>query len=127
MTKELSNETEQKVLEKPAEQGRNIDIRSSSVPGSPLLFNPFQNIGFFSFRYSYQEMSSSEGKTHVHSRQYRYENGKLSTEEFEGTADGIIYDQAVQNMRHLIADSMNFFFQPFASMIPSESGKKDKG
>ncbi|MCI0654406.1 MAG: hypothetical protein L0Y39_08005 [Methylococcaceae bacterium] len=126
MSKELSNETEQKAVEIPAEMDKNIDTRSSPLPQSPLLFNPFRNTGFFSFRYSYQEISASEGKTHVRARQCRYENGKLSSEEFEGTTDGQVYDQAVKHMQHLIADSMGFFLKSLATMMPFTSAKKDR-
>lgn len=125
MSKDLRNETPREITERPDDPAKEIVTPSSSLPANPFLFNPFMGSGFFSFRYSYREMSSANGKTHVRGHQYRYENGKLSSEEFEGTADGAIYDQAVSNMQNLVADSMNFFFKSFTSIIPSYR-KNDK-
>lgn len=126
MTKEITTRTEARLREKSAEQEKKLDRPSASSPSVPLFFNPFLNRGFFSFRYSYQEMSSVKGQTHVFSREYRYENGKLSSEEFEGTTDGIVHEKAVQNMQSLVANSMDFFVKSFFSMLPSVPGKKDR-
>src|SRR5438128_10828989 len=52
--------------------------------------------GFFSFRYSYTEFSSQGGRTRVKAKQARLEDGKLSTEAFEGEIDGNAYDEVVR-------------------------------
>jgi hypothetical protein len=126
MSKDLRKKTTQEIAEQAADPDQEIVTSSTSLPANPFLSNPFLRGGFFSFRYSYREMSSLNGKTHVRGHQYRYENGKLSSEEFEGTADGAVYDQAVKNMQNLAADSMNLFFRSFASLLPTSSRNKDK-
>ncbi|MGR9105484.1 MAG: hypothetical protein ACU843_00995 [Gammaproteobacteria bacterium] len=126
MSKEIVNQSKAEIAEKAAGPDKQLAAPVVPRPGGPLFFNPFLNAGFFSFRYSYGEMSSSDGKTQIRAHQYRYENGKFSSEEFEGTTDHTVYDQAVQNFQHLVADSMNFFFQPFASILPRTSNPKEK-
>jgi len=56
---------------------------------------------FFSFRYSSTEVSVADGKTRVKSRQARLEDGKLTSEAFEGELDRSAYEQAVgEAQRH---------------------------
>ncbi len=125
MSKDLRNETTREIAERPADPDQEFATSSSSLPGNPFLFNSYLSSSFVSFRYSYREMSAANGKTSVRGRQYRYENGKLSSEEFEGTVAGAVYEQAMRNMQNLVADSVTMFFKSFASMIPSYR-KNDK-
>ena len=58
---------------------------------------------FFSFRYSFTEVSLVGGRTRVKSRQARFEDGKLTSEAFEGELDHTTYDQMVsQAQRHFL-------------------------
>jgi len=50
---------------------------------------------FFSFRYSATEISLVDGKTRVRSRCARFEDGKLSSETFEGELDRGAYERMV--------------------------------
>ena len=50
---------------------------------------------FFSFRYSYTEISAAGGKARVKSRRTRFEDGKLTSEAFEGELDRSAYEQMV--------------------------------
>ena len=50
---------------------------------------------FFSFRYSYTEISASGGKARVKSSRARFEDGKLTSEAFEGELDRSAYEQMV--------------------------------
>jgi hypothetical protein len=54
---------------------------------------------FFSFRYSCTEISALGGKAHVKSRKTRFEDGKLSSEAFEGDLDRSAYEQAVRQVQ----------------------------
>ncbi|MGH8475607.1 MAG: hypothetical protein ACRERV_01595 [Methylococcales bacterium] len=126
MSKEPSTDMKQKALPSSAEANQPVATPASALPERPVHFNPFFNRGFFSFRYSYREMSSSGGKTHVRGQNYRYEDGKLSSEHFEGTADGNVYDQAVRNAEILVTDSLNLFFKSLGSLFPSDPAKKNR-
>jgi hypothetical protein len=59
---------------------------------------------FFSFRYSSTEVSMVGGRTRVKSRQARFEDGKLTSEAFEGELDRrTAYDRMVaQAHRHFL-------------------------
>jgi len=55
---------------------------------------------FFSFRYSYTEVSASGGKARVKSRKARFEDGKLTSEAFEGELDRGAYEQMESQAQH---------------------------
>jgi hypothetical protein len=58
---------------------------------------------FFSFRYSSTEVSMVDGRTRVKSREARFEDGKLTSEAFEGELDRNAYDRMVaQAQRHFL-------------------------
>ena len=67
---------------------------------------------FFSFRYSSTEVSLVDGKTRVKSRQARFEDGKLTSEAFEGELDRSAYDQAVGEAQRQFWRSLSLFM-PF--------------
>jgi hypothetical protein len=66
---------------------------------------------FFSFRYSYTKVSSRGGRTRVEARQARLEDGKLSTEAFEGELDGHVYDELVRQAQQYVLDQMTWFLR----------------
>jgi hypothetical protein len=80
--------------------------------------------GWISFTYSQREISSVGGKTHVRSREYRFENGKLEAETFEGTLGGAAYGQAIEQAQKLVAAQTNAFLSFFSAFLPPAS--KDK-
>jgi len=51
--------------------------------------------GFVSFQYSYTEVSSHAGRTHVRSNKTLFADGKLTREAFEGELEGDAYRQMV--------------------------------
>ena len=73
---------------------------------------------FFSFHYSYTEMTAVGGKTHVKSRKTRFEDGKLSDETFEGDLDRSAYEQAVSRMQQSAVDHMALFLESLALLLP---------
>lgn len=79
-----------------------------SAPSSP----------FFSFSYSFTEVSLVNGQTQVRSRQARLVDGKLQTEEFEGTLGGVAYAQAIAESQRLLAEQTSFLLRQFSQLLP---------
>ena len=74
---------------------------------------------FLSFRYSYTEVSASGPTARVKFRSARYEDGKLTTETFDGELDRGAYDRMVSEaQRHLLGQAGLFarLFLPFLSL-----------
>lgn len=67
---------------------------------------------FFSFQYSSTEISVVDGRTRVTSRQARFEDGKLTSDAFEGELDRSAYDQMVSQARRYFWRSLSLFL-PF--------------
>lgn len=59
-------------------------MREEHAPLAPPLRPPQ---GMFSFRYSCTEVYSQDGQMHVRMKQTQYQDGRLRTEECEGTVD----------------------------------------
>jgi hypothetical protein len=73
---------------------------------------------FLSFRYSYTEISALGGKTHVKSRKTRFEDGKLTSEAFEGELDRSAYEQMVDQAQQYVLGQTALFLKAFASLLP---------
>lgn len=62
--------------------------------------------GFLSFRYSSTVVSSRGGRTQVRSKRVSLEDGKLSSESFEGELDGRAHEEAVRRAeQHVLEDA----------------------
>jgi len=71
---------------------------------------------FLSFRYSYTELSAVGGRARVKSRNARYEDGKLTTEVFDGELERSAYDRMVSEAQRHILGQAGFlarWFLPF--------------
>lgn len=79
---------------------------------------PFSAFPFFSFSYSFHEITLVDGQTRVRSRQARFVDGKLETEEFDGTASGDVYTNAVAESQRLLAEQTNFLLRQFTQFLP---------
>ncbi len=72
------------------------------------ILNPAgRNSPFISFRYSYREVSSVGGNTYVKAKEKKFENGRFTSEEFEGVAPG----------NHATAEIQKMFFGQIASLL----------
>ena len=77
------------------------------------------------FQYSYTEISMSDGRASGRSHSTKLENGKLTSETFEGQADPSAYHRAVDDaQRRFIAQTAAMLesltgFLPFARRRPS--------
>jgi uncharacterized membrane protein YkgB len=86
------------------------------------ILNPvIKNSPFISFRYSYREVSSVGGNTYVKAKEKKFENGKFTSEEFEGVTPG----------NHMAAEMQKMFFGQIALLVKAftaflPSAKRDK-
>ncbi|HVK55763.1 MAG TPA: hypothetical protein VM532_12130 [Burkholderiales bacterium] len=80
---------------------------------------------FFSFRFSYTEVSSKGDKTHVQARETRFENGKMTSQTFEGTAGPEVYDDIVTAMQNHFVNQTAFFMKSLSLFLPFSSRKPD--
>lgn len=73
---------------------------------------------FISFHYSYRELSSVNGQTRIRSKQKRFSNGKLESEEFEGTLGGHVYDRVVSDMQKYFFNQIDTMLKPISMFLP---------
>ena len=78
---------------------------------------------FLSFRYSYTEISASGGKAQVKSRKTRFEDGKLTSEAFEGELDRRSYEQTVSQAQQHFLGQTALLMKSLSWLLPS-SGKR---
>jgi hypothetical protein len=88
-----------------------------AYPVSPL--RPSNLSGMFTFRYSCTEIYAEDGNIHVKTKQTRYQDGRLTSEECEGTLDGRAYDRMVSEAQGYflsqVGNFMKLLYAPFAS------------
>jgi len=102
------------------------EIMNRPVNHDVEFFDPVPNKSpFVSFRYSYKEVSSGSGRTHIRSKEKSFENGKYKSEEFEGTLDGNVYPSMVGEIQKHILNQIAVFLKPFSMFLPF-GGLKDK-
>lgn len=92
---------------------REVEQDAVEVIGPAPRANPF-----LSFRYSYTEISASGGRARVKSRKTRFEDGKLTSEAFEGELDRSAYEQMVGQAQQYVLGQTALFLKAFASMLP---------
>ena len=81
---------------------------------------------FFSFRYSYKEVSLADGKTRIRAKEHRFQDGKLTSEEFEGTMDGAVYEDAVKQTQDFVVGQISSVLRLFSALLPFSSRPKAK-
>lgn len=103
---------------KLAERARARPIRKTEGGPVDMLAPTTRTSSFLSFRYAYTEMSVLGGTAHVKSRSARFEDGKLTSEAFEGELDRSAYDRAVGDAQRQVADQAAHLFKSFAWFLP---------
>ena len=78
---------------------------------------------FVSFRYSYTEISASGGKARVRSRKARFEDGKLTSEAFEGELERSAYERMVSDAQHQFLGPAALVMKSLSWLLPF-SGKR---
>jgi hypothetical protein len=103
---------------------RELDrVRNAIVPVDeqdradfPVSFS--RPAGFVTFRYSSTEVFSQGGNLHVKMKETRYQDGRLTSEECEGTLDRQAYNQMVHEAQGYFLNQMagfvKLFFAPFS-------------
>jgi hypothetical protein len=105
-------------------KGINKEIEKATK-GEIEVLEPMQKMSpFISFQYSYKEISSINGHTHIRSKEKRFANGKMESEEFEGTLGGHVYERMVSDMQRHFFNQMELFLKPFSMFLPF--GSRDR-
>jgi len=87
--------------------------------GAMDVLEPLQRMSpFISFHYSYREIASVNGRTRIRSKEKRFADGRLESEEFEGTLGGHVYDNVVTGMQRQLLRQMEAFLKPFSMLLP---------
>jgi len=73
---------------------------------------------FLGFHYSCSEMTAHGDRAHVRARKASLENGKLTMENFEGTMDRVVFDQAAERAQAFMLGQTRQFLNLFAAMSP---------
>ena len=74
---------------------------------------------FFTFRYSHTEISAVGGKARVKSRQLHLEDGKLTTETFEGDVDRTTYARMIDNAQRYFLNQTALIAKSLSWLLPS--------
>ena len=78
---------------------------------------------FVSFHYSYTEISAFGGKARVRSRKTRLEDGKLTSEAFDGELDRSAYERMVSEAQHYFLGQTALLMKSLSWLLPF-SGKQ---
>ena len=73
---------------------------------------------FSSFRYSHIEVTADGGKAHLRARNTRFEDGKLTSESFEGELEVGAYDELVERTQQYVAHQTAHFLRAFSLFLP---------
>lgn len=92
---------------------------ASQLPTTPLE-RLASSGSMVSFSYSYREISSSNGQTHIKAKQTTFENGTMRSEEMEGTLSQDSAGRMQQAMQQQFRQQMNalLHFSPFSAFLP---------
>lgn len=99
-------------------KGVSKDIEKSPRREVEVLEPVQRTSPFISFHYSYREISSVNGRTHIRSKEKRFADGRLESEEFEGTLDGHVYDEMVTGLQRQFLDRVEALMRPFSMFLP---------
>jgi hypothetical protein len=91
-----------------------VDASELVAQGSPRV----SGSGFFSFRYSSTIVSSHGGRTQVKAKRVSLQDGKLSTESFEGELDGHVHDDAVHRAQQEVLEEAAPLLRILRWMLP---------
>jgi hypothetical protein len=72
---------------------------------------------FLSFRYSCRSIYSDGVNTHVKEKERRFENGRIESEDFEGSMDQSVYHQVAKEMHRYLEMQMDFLLRPFSFLL----------
>jgi hypothetical protein len=82
--------------------------------------------GFFTFRYSSTEIFSQGGELHVKMKETTYQDGRLKSEECEGTLDRRAYDRMVSDAQVYFLNQAAGFLRLLFAPLSSRGRRWDK-
>lgn len=103
---------------KLAERSRARPVRKIESDAVDVLTPTTRSSPFLSFHYSYTEMSVLGGKARVKSRNARFEDGKLTSETFEGELERSAYDKSVSDAQRQIGDQTAQILKSLSLFLP---------
>ncbi|HEY0843729.1 MAG TPA: hypothetical protein VGE12_00050 [Noviherbaspirillum sp.] len=128
MKRETGKDSSRDLITQRGKRGRNALVTAEDralvdapdISDQPLAWPKSSGFsGMFTFRYSCTEIYSQDGNIHVRSKQTRYQDGRLTSEECEGTLDGRAYDRMVSEAQGLflsqLGNFMKLLYAPFAA------------
>jgi len=83
--------------------------------------------GFLSFRYSYTELTAEGGRTQVKGRRVQLDDGRLSSESFEGEFGAEAFASAVRQVQEQVLAQGGWLLNPFAWLLPAGRRPLDDG
>jgi hypothetical protein len=92
---------------------RKVEKDAVEIMGSTSRANPF-----FSFRYAYTEISALGGKAHVKSKKTRLEDGKLTSETFEGELERGTYEELLRQAQRYFLGQTTLLLQSLSCFLP---------
>jgi hypothetical protein len=106
-----------------------VDVESREVtPVPPRDVTPLDRVpgfgGFFSFHYTRTEVTSQGGRTQVRSRSTRFQDGRLTSETFEGELDGRAHGDAVRAAEREMLEQAARLLNPLAWLLPGSRGRR---
>jgi hypothetical protein len=107
MSKKLAHEASKPLQPRP---DRPVAVEVATPPAGPF--------GFFRFHLVSTEVSLQGQRTRVTSRTVRLEDGKLSTESFDGELPGAAYDRAVRQAQQQLLAQTAWLLRPLSWLLP---------
>ena len=110
-----------------------VDVESRDlVPVEPRAVTPLDPRpgvgGVFSFHYTRTEVTSQGDRTHVRARTTRLQDGRLTSESFEGELDGRAYDDAVRDAEREVLEQTARLLNPLSWLLPwPRGGRSGRG
>jgi hypothetical protein len=110
----------------PTPEPRERAVRAATPSVFDLLLPQGEPQGFFSFRYSYAEFSTQGGRTQVKGRHVRLEDGKLSSESFEGELGPNAYVEAMREAQERMLAQFTSLMNPLTWFLPRLPHARDE-
>lgn len=96
------------------DKGEVVAAASTPLPGP---------VGLFTFRYASTEMFTQDGNLHVKMKETRYQDGRLSSKECEGTLNTEAYDRLVSDAHAYFLNQSAGFMRMLFAPLAAFSGK----
>ena len=111
-------------MSNPLAKSGSTSMAPRETAPQPLELLPPALSGFFSFSYTVTELWLQGERTSVRAHHTRLEDGKLTTESFEGTLDGSAYAEAVQAAQQQLQAQLAWMQQALTWWLPLLPGQR---